>query len=160
MGYERERLAEMKAFWLPSKTPETDAKVEKPDTETRCPMRASKLGTKDLTDVKWATTGTDSRPICPLCRSFFSNSSHIVVLKPTGDAIDEECYKRIVKPEGSYNGKRIRSRDVIKLERPGTGFAAGGGPVESQQYSSVGPHLSVQDTRGHPGPDSRFGLQW
>jgi hypothetical protein len=31
----------------------------------------------------------------------FTNVSRVVVLKPTGDALCEECYTRFVEPEGA-----------------------------------------------------------
>jgi len=160
--HDREKVNEMKAFWLPSKTSESKPKQQKPDTEIRCPMRGTKLRRKDLVDIRWThSPGKSHEPMCPMCKRVFTNSTTIIVIKPTGDAIDEECYKRSVKADRSFNGHPIKSmRDTIQLERPGTGFAGGGGTLMAQKYSSLGAHLSNQDQRGHPGPTSRFGLSW
>lgn len=158
----RERASSVKAFWLPSKTPDAKSKTPKPDTETRCPMRGTKLRRKDLVDIKWThSPGKSHEPMCPLCKRVFTNATTIILIKPTGDCIDEECFKRTVKPDRQFNGYPIKPvRDTIQLERTGTGFAGGGGVVESSKYSSLGAHLSNQDPRGHPGPTSRFGLSW
>ncbi|KAI7999826.1 E3 ubiquitin-protein ligase CSU1 [Camellia lanceoleosa] len=42
ISYEEEALRTMKAFWLPSATPEAPAKVEAPSTSTICPERQRK----------------------------------------------------------------------------------------------------------------------
>lgn len=39
--------------------------------------------------------------MCPLCNETFTNISQVVVLRPTGDAIGEECYKKLVEPDGA-----------------------------------------------------------
>lgn len=60
----------------------------------------------------------------PVTRDTFTNKHRLVLLKATGDVMLEETYKKCVKPEGTYNGVAIRERDVVQLQRGGTGFAA------------------------------------
>lgn len=43
----------MKAFWLPSKTPEARALLDKPDMSTYCPASGKKLTLKQLLPVKF-----------------------------------------------------------------------------------------------------------
>lgn len=47
------RMKEMNAFWVPSKTPEARALVDKPDMNTYCPASGKKLKLKDLIEVKF-----------------------------------------------------------------------------------------------------------
>lgn len=42
----------------------------------------------------------------PITKDTFSNKSVLVALKPTGDVILEATYKKLVKPEGNFNGVR------------------------------------------------------
>ncbi|KAK7283879.1 hypothetical protein RIF29_13627 [Crotalaria pallida] len=50
-SYEEEALRTMKAFWLPSATPEASVKVEAPSTSTVCPEGNEKLKLKTLFPV-------------------------------------------------------------------------------------------------------------
>ena len=94
--------------------------------------------------------------------------SRIVVLKCTGDALCEECYTRFVQPDGArgcgaglvvrrgtehpssagvYDGHKVRPKDVVRLERGGTGFAATS-KVEASTYSLLGVGSGLADRRG------------
>jgi hypothetical protein len=77
---------EMRAFWLPSKTPEAKALLDKPDMSTRCPATGKKLKLKDLVAVRFtrAPEEEEGRYTDPVTRETFTNSSALVVLKPTG----------------------------------------------------------------------------
>ena len=66
---------------------------------------------------------------------------------------------QFVKPEGSYEGHRLRDRDVIRLDRGGTGFAAGGAQVESKSYKQLGIGSGLADRRGQNPSKSAFGLR-
>lgn len=162
--FDKDRIENMKAFWLPSKTPTAELTVEKPDTDTKCPTMLKKLRLKDLVEVKWTKVpaGEPGRYMCPILYKTFTNTTQIVILKPTGDAISEEAYRKCVEKEGSYNGKRIKgSKDVIKLQKGGCGFAASGTQVESKHAFSLGLGSGMQDLRGqHRGATSHFGLKF
>lgn len=155
----------MPAFWVPAKTPEATARAEKPSGDTLCPATGKKLRLKDLTAVRFTPApgggdggggGGSGRFMCPLCSESFTNVSRIVVLKPTGDALGEDCYRRFVEPDGSYGGKRVRPQDVIRLERGGTGFAATS-KVEAQTYTLLGVGSGMSDNRGqHAAGRSKF----
>jgi len=43
---DQERMNNMKAFWLPSKTPNESRRAEKPDGDTKCPTTLKKLRMK------------------------------------------------------------------------------------------------------------------
>eukprot|EP00951_Prasinocladus_malaysianus_P006373 scaffold45281_cov30-Prasinocladus_malaysianus.AAC.1 len=72
----------------------------------------------------------------------------------------EETYKKLVKPEGNFNGVKIREKDAIKLQRGGTGFSAhDGDKTESKKFWHLGPGSGLADLRGqHQGAPSRGGL--
>eukprot|EP00227_Mantoniella_beaufortii_P020578 CAMPEP_0197590892 /NCGR_PEP_ID=MMETSP1326-20131121/12278_1 /TAXON_ID=1155430 /ORGANISM="Genus nov. species nov., Strain RCC2288" /LENGTH=153 /DNA_ID=CAMNT_0043156193 /DNA_START=35 /DNA_END=496 /DNA_ORIENTATION=+ len=152
----------MKAFWLPSKTPSAERKAEKPDGEIKCPTTLKKLRMKDLLEVKWTRVpkAEDSeRYMCPITFKTFTNTTQIIILKPSGDAISEEAYKRVVEKEGGYNGKKVKG--VIRLQKGGSGFAGSGTQVESKRHFSLGAGSGLADSRGQArGATSHFGLKF
>eukprot|EP00958_Prasinococcus_capsulatus_P016770 scaffold1875_cov339-Prasinococcus_capsulatus_cf.AAC.22 len=113
------------------------------------------------------------RFMCCVSHDVLTNAQQCVLLRPTGDVMLESVYNRVVgdlterasvvaasvKPEGRYNGVKIRDKDVIKLRKGGTGFAAGGAQVESKKFYHLGHGSGLQEQRGeHRGPRSAFGL--
>ena len=51
----------------------------------------------------------------------------------------KETYTKLIKPEGVYNGKKIKEGDVIELQTGGTGFVSrDGAKVQSSKYAQVG----------------------
>ncbi|GFR51939.1 hypothetical protein Agub_g14460 [Astrephomene gubernaculifera] len=157
-----ERAKELKAFWMPSLTPQAEVRVDKPDTDTRCPASGNKLRMKDLVAVRWTAVpeGECGKHMDPITKETFTNASKLVVLAPTGDVMLKETYDKCVKSEGSYGGKRVRDKDVIPLQTGGTGFAARDGEkVQTQKYFMLGPGNGLRDLRGqHQGPRSLGGL--
>ena len=71
-----------------------------------------------------------------------------------------ETYKTCVKPEGYYNGHRIKEKDAIELKRGGTGFSLHDGKeIQADKYYALGPGSGKADLRGqHQGPRSATGL--
>ena len=152
---------QLAAFWVPSKTPATAAKAEKPSGDTLCPATGKRLRLKDLVPVRFTRTPDaedgQGRFMCPLCKDAFTNVSRVVVLKPTGDAVGEECYRRFVEPEGAYDGHKVKPKDVIRLERGGTGFAATS-KVEASTHTLLGIGSGLSDVRGQSAAGrSKFG---
>lgn len=76
----------MRAFWLPSKTPEAKALLGRPDMETYCPASGKKLRLKDLTPVRLTRVpeGQSGFAMDPVTKDTFTNASRLVLLKPTG----------------------------------------------------------------------------
>jgi nitric oxide synthase-interacting protein len=78
-----QRMKEMNAFWLPSKTPEAKAVLDKPDTNTYCPASGNKLKLKDLIDLNFTPYVGDPHAYRPpffelLTRQFASlTTSHL-----------------------------------------------------------------------------------
>ena len=77
-----------------------------------------------------------------------------------GDVLLKESYEKCVKPEGHFNGMKLRKGDVIEVKRGGTGFALHDGKsIESSKYWYLGPGSGMADLRGqHQGPRSATGL--
>lgn len=158
------RTESLDAFWRIDGGVRDDLKhdLEKPNTDTRCPATLEKLRMKDLITIKWTKVrpGESGKYMCPITFKTFTNSSTIVVLKPTGDAMSEDGYKATVEKEGSYNGVSIRPKDVIKLQRGGTGFAGSGTQVESKAEFALGIG-GGGDLRGqNRNSQSKFGLRF
>ncbi len=79
-------LQEMKAFWLPSKTPEARQALEKPSSDTLCPATGKKLKLKDLITVNFTRVpeGEEGYAMDPVTKDTLSNANKLAVLKPTG----------------------------------------------------------------------------
>jgi nitric oxide synthase-interacting protein len=153
--------AALNAFWLPCKTPEAAAKAEKPGSDTLCPATGKRLRLKDLAPVRFTRTpgveeGSPGRFMCPLCREAFTNVSRVVVLRPTGTAMGEDCYRRFVEPDGAFEGTKVRPKNVVRLQRGGTGFTATS-EVQASVYTLLGVGSGLADNRGqHAAGRSRF----
>jgi nitric oxide synthase-interacting protein len=158
------RIAEMRAFWLPSQTPEAAATVKKPDTSTRCPASGKKLKLKDLIDVKFTRLpgGGAHEYMDPLTRDPFTNASRLVVIKTTGDVVEEATWKKCILADGSWQGKPVTADDALRLQSGGTGFAEhDGAAAQSSKYFDLGPGSGLADRRGQSaGGSSKFGLRF
>ncbi len=158
-----DKIKEMRAFWLPSKTPEAQARLEKPDGKTLCPASGKALRLKDLITLKLthAPGGEAHEYMDPVTRQTFTNALVLVCLKPTGDVMLQHTYNKYVKPDGAYDGVPIGERDVIELQRGGTGFAAHDKNAQVEKYWALGPGSGLADLRGqHQGTRSAFGLSF
>ncbi len=76
----------MRAFWLPSKTPEARALLGRPDMDTYCPASGKKLRLKDLIPVRLTRVpeGQTGFAMDPVTQDTFTNASRLVLLKSTG----------------------------------------------------------------------------
>mmetsp|Transcript_43116 Transcript_43116/g.137696 ORF Transcript_43116/g.137696 Transcript_43116/m.137696 type:complete len:321 (+) Transcript_43116:72-1034(+) len=161
--FDHERMREMKAFWMPSRTPEAETRLDKPRDFTVCPASGEKLRIKDLTSVKWTCVpeGEQGKHMCPVCKKTFTNAVGLVCLGKTGDMLCEKCYVGFIKPDGVYDGKKVKEKDVIKVQKLGTGFAGGSEAkkLQAEKYYQLGMGSGLYDLRGQStqGP-SRGGL--
>lgn len=158
-----ERIKELRAFWMPSKTPEARALLDKPDGQTICPASGKKLRLKDLTPVHFATVpgGGEHEYMDPVSRDVLTNASRLLVIKPSGDVVLEHTWKTCILPEGSYKGTPVGPDDVIELQRGGTGFSAHDKSLQVTRHFTLGPGSGLADLRGqHHGPTSKFGLRF
>ncbi|DBA91103.1 hypothetical protein WJX77_006701 [Trebouxia sp. C0004] len=156
------KMKEMKAFWVPSQGKEARQILAKPDEHTYCPASGKKLRLKDLIPVRFTRVPEEDSGVFmdPVTKDNFTNASSLVVLKATGDVMLSETYKSCVKPDGKYNGHKIKHKDAIELKKGGTGFALHDGKdVQASKYYALGPGSGKADLRGqHQGPRSATGL--
>eukprot|EP00887_Chlorella_sp_A99_P001825 scaffold19.g1825.t1 len=157
-------LGEMRAFWLPSKTPEARALLDKPSMETLCPASGKPLKLRDLVSVRFTPVpgGGPTEYMDPITRDPFTNASRLVVLKTTGDVFLKETWEKCVLPDGHYGGAPVAEGDVMELQRGGTGFAEHDAALQIKKRFLLGPGSGLADLRGqHASAPSKFGLrQW
>jgi len=140
------KAKELPSFWVPTMTP--DAKrviLPTPDTNIYCPVSGKILKIKDLIDVKFtlapveekgkALISREVRYLCAVTKDALSNSVPCVVLKTTGDVITLECYEKLVKKDMLHplTGDKLREKDIIMLQRGGTGFASVNDILEAKE---------------------------
>ncbi|XP_005360185.1 nitric oxide synthase-interacting protein-like isoform X1 [Microtus ochrogaster] len=127
------------SFWVPSLTPEAKAtKLEKPSRIVTCPMSGKPLRMSDLTPVRF-TRLDDSvdrvgliprgeRYVCAVTRDGLSNATPCAVLRPSGAVVTLECVEKLIRKYmvDPVNGDTLTERDIIVLQRGGTGFAGSG----------------------------------
>lgn len=173
--FQAEQTAQLRAFWLPSKTPELSKEEElqqrlkKPSTDVQCPKTGKKLRLKDLIPVKFTRASKDeelsklpveARYICPVSHDNLTNNMQLILLRSTGDVVSEESFKKFVKPDMVWKNRKIKDKDIIRLHKPGSGFAASGG-AEAKRFYHLGVGSGLTDLRGQThGPQSSFGLRF
>jgi nitric oxide synthase-interacting protein len=128
------------SFWIPTFTPSAKpTEIKKPDMKTYCPMSGKELRVKDLVPVKFtAIADRDSktaaivkqtRYMCPVTRDVLSNSVGCVLLRPSGDVVTQECVDKLIRTSNMLcpiTGKTLKEKDLIPLQRGGTGYAGSG----------------------------------
>lgn len=130
---------ELPSFWVPNQTPAASkTEVKKPDEKVRCPVSGQTLRMKDLTDIiftpikdgddKKSVIVKDARYVCAVTNDVLSDSVPCMVLKTSSNVITVECYEKIIKKDmiDPTNGKKIREKDVIYLQRGSSAFSSSG----------------------------------
>ncbi|XP_043855161.1 nitric oxide synthase-interacting protein-like [Dromiciops gliroides] len=138
------------SFWIPALTPEARAApLEKPSRVVRCPMSGKPLRLSDLTAVRFTpadgTTdrlgllGRRERYVCAVTRDGLSNSTPCAVLRPSGAVVTAQCVERLIRADmvDPVCGAPLTDKDIIPLQRGGTGFAGSGVPMEAQKALPV-----------------------
>ncbi|KAL1246433.1 Nitric oxide synthase-interacting protein [Trichinella spiralis] len=103
-----------RSFWVPGSEMAKESAVEKPDTKVLCPVTESEVFTKK--DVY----------VCALTGDILTNSVPCAVLKTSGNVITVSALEKVVKKDmiDPFNGRKLTDKDIILLQRGGTGFAA------------------------------------
>ncbi|KAJ0017340.1 hypothetical protein Pint_10793 [Pistacia integerrima] len=114
-SYEEEALRTMKAFWLPSATPEAPAKVEAPSTSTVCPE--GKGETQNENPLPHPIYRRQQRRMNPI---------HLI--------------RHIFVPAARFVWSAIRhvKRNLVNLEKGGTGFAGHGDRLQATDFKHLG----------------------
>ncbi|CAI9760286.1 unnamed protein product [Fraxinus pennsylvanica] len=147
-SYEEEALRTMKAFWLPSATPEAPAKVEAPSTDTICPEGKEKLRMKTLfpiyltedTSEQKKVCSLDKSYICPSCKVTLTNTLSLMALSSCGHVFCKKCAEKFMAVDKVclVCNKPCKERNLVKLEKGGTGFAGHGDHLEATDFKHLG----------------------
>ncbi|KAF5742222.1 nitric oxide synthase-interacting protein [Tripterygium wilfordii] len=146
-SYEEEALRTMKAFWLPSATPEAVAKVDAPDTSTVCPEGNEKLKLKTLFPIHFTedtsekkSKSLDKTYICPSCKVTMTNAMSLVALSSCGHVFCKKCADKFVAVDEVcvLCSKACKGRNLVNLAKGGTGFAGHGDNLEAKDFKHLG----------------------
>ncbi|XP_069461270.1 nitric oxide synthase-interacting protein [Ambystoma mexicanum] len=145
-----EQDKQLPSFWIPSLTPEAKAAiVKKPDKTVYCPMSGRPLKMKDLIPVKFTPVdetldrvgliNRQDRYICAVTRDMLGNSVPCAVLRPSGAVVTLECVEKLIKKDmqDPITGESLTERDIIVIQRGGTGFAGSGVQLQAKESRPV-----------------------
>ncbi|XP_061702405.1 nitric oxide synthase-interacting protein isoform X3 [Syngnathoides biaculeatus] len=99
------------SFWIPSLTPEAKPTLlKKPD-----------------------------RYVCAVTKDVLGNSIPCAVLRPSGSVVTQECVEKLIKMDMTdpVSGDKLSDKDIIPLQRGGTGFAAAGVELKAKEARPV-----------------------
>ncbi|KAL3643371.1 E3 ubiquitin-protein ligase csu1 [Castilleja foliolosa] len=146
-SYEEEALRTMKAFWLPSATPDAPKKVDDPSTDTICPEGNEKLRLKTLfpicftedTGAQKRSTSLDKTYICPSCKVMLTNTLSLVALSSCGHVFCKKCADKFISVDKVclVCDKPCKERNLINLSKGGTGFAGHGDHLEAKDFKHL-----------------------
>ncbi|XP_051845764.1 LOW QUALITY PROTEIN: nitric oxide synthase-interacting protein [Antechinus flavipes] len=147
---DKDKAKELPSFWIPSLTPEAKAsKLEKPSRVVTCPMSGKPLRLSDLISVHFTPVDgsvdrvglitRSERYVCAVTRDSLSNSTPCAVLRPSGAVVTVECVERLIRKDmvDPISGAPLTDKDIIPLQRGGTGFAGSGVQLEAKKSRPV-----------------------
>ncbi|KAM5131824.1 nitric oxide synthase-interacting protein isoform 1-T2 [Mantella aurantiaca] len=145
-----EKSKQLPSFWIPSLTPEAKSTlVKKPDKNVYCPMSGRSLKMKDLITVKFTKVdekvdrvgliNRQDRYVCAVTRDMLGNSVPCAVLRPSGAVVTLECVEKLIKKDMTdpVSGDKLTEKDIIVLQRGGTGFSGSGVQLEAKEARPV-----------------------
>lgn len=138
------------SFWIPSLTPEAKPTLlKKPSKAVLCPMSGQPIRMNELLDVKFtpldpsldrvALLTRQDRYVCAVTRDILGNSVPCAVLRPSGAVVTLECVEKLIKKDmmDPISGDKLADKDIIPLQRGGTGFAACGVELKAKEARPV-----------------------
>lgn len=141
---------QLPSFWIPSLTPEAKTTlVKKPDKTVYCPMSGRPLKMKDLVSVKFTLVddkvdrvgliNRQDRYVCAVTRDMLGNSVPCAVLRPSGAVVTLECVEKLLKMDMTdpISGDKMTEKDIIVVQRGGTGFSGSGVQLEAKEARPV-----------------------
>uniref|UniRef100_UPI00398EFCCC nitric oxide synthase-interacting protein n=1 Tax=Pristiophorus japonicus TaxID=55135 RepID=UPI00398EFCCC len=147
---QQEKQKHLPSFWIPSLTPEAKAStIRKPDKTVYCPMSGKPLKMKDLIPVNFMPVDEklervqlitrQERYVCAVTRDVLGNSVPCAVLRPSGAVVTMECVERLIKHDmvDPINEAKLTEKDIIQIQRGGTGFAGSGVKLEAKESRPV-----------------------
>lgn len=145
-----EKNKQLPSFWIPSLTPEAKTTlVKKPDKTVYCPMSGRPLKMKDLVSVKFTLVddkvdrvgliNRQDRYVCAVTRDMLGNSVPCAVLRPSGAVVTLECVEKLIKKDMTdpISGDKMTEKDIIVVQRGGTGFSGSGVQLEAKEARPV-----------------------
>lgn len=147
-SYEEEALRTMKAFWLPSATPEAPNKVDAPATCTTCPEGSEKLKMKTLFPIILTEDDSENKKrsvldksyLCPSCKVTLTNTLTLVALSTCGHVFCKKCATKFMAVDKVclVCSKGCRERNLIELAKGGTGFAGHDDNLVATDFKHLG----------------------
>ncbi|XP_041634542.1 nitric oxide synthase-interacting protein isoform X1 [Cheilinus undulatus] len=138
------------SFWIPSLTPEAKPTlIKKPSKVVLCPMSGRPIKMNDLITVRFtpldssldrvALLTRQDRYVCAVTRDVLGNSVPCAVLRPSGCVVTQECVEKLIKKDmvDPVSGDKLTDRDIIPLQRGGTGFAGSGVDLRAKEARPV-----------------------
>ncbi|KAJ1698930.1 hypothetical protein LUZ63_007442 [Rhynchospora breviuscula] len=147
-SFEEEALRTMKAFWLPSATPDAPVKVDAPSSDTTCPEGNEKLKLKSLFPIRFTEEDKNENKnknfetsyICPSCKVTLTNTISLVAVNTCGHVFCKKCGDKFVKADRVclVCNKGCKEKNLVTLEKGGTGFSAHGDKLEAVEFKHLG----------------------
>ncbi|KAK7167771.1 hypothetical protein R3I94_001988 [Phoxinus phoxinus] len=138
------------SFWIPSLTPEAKPTlVKKPPKTVFCPMSGRPLKMSDLISVRFtpldpsldrvALITRQDRYVCAVTKDTLGNSVPSAVLRPSGAVVTMECVEKLIWKDmiDPVTGDKLKEKDIIPLQRGGTGFAGSGVDLKAKEARPV-----------------------
>ncbi|KAM9392913.1 nitric oxide synthase-interacting protein [Pholidichthys leucotaenia] len=138
------------SFWIPSLTPEAKPTLlKKPSKTVLCPMSGRPIKMNELITVRFtpldpslarvALLTRQDRYVCAVTRDVLGNSVPCAVLRPSGAVVTQECVEKLIKKDMTdpITGDKLSEKDIIPLQRGGTGFAGSGVDLRAKEARPV-----------------------
>uniref|UniRef100_A0A8C2XYX5 Nitric oxide synthase-interacting protein n=1 Tax=Capra hircus TaxID=9925 RepID=A0A8C2XYX5_CAPHI len=132
--------------------PADPASLSHPHPQSRivtCPMSGKPLRMSDLTPVRFTPLDSSvdrvglitrsERYVCAVTRDSLSNATPCAVLRPSGAVVTLECVEKLIRKDmvDPVTGEKLTDRDIIVLQRGGTGFAGSGVKLQAEKSRPV-----------------------
>lgn len=138
------------SFWIPSLTPEAKPTLlKKPSKTVLCPMSGRPIKMNDLINVRFtpldpsldrvALLTRQDRYVCAVTRDVLGNSVPCSVLRSSGAVVTQECVEKLIRKDmiDPMSGDKLSDKDIIYLQRGGTGFAGSGVDLRAKEARPV-----------------------
>lgn len=138
------------SFWVPSLTPEAKPTLlKKPSKTVLCPMSGRPIKMNELITVRFTPLdpslervkllSRQERYVCAVTRDVLGNSVPCAVLRPSGAVVTQECVEKLIKADmmDPVSGDKLTDKDIIYLQRGGTGFAGSGVDLRAKEARPV-----------------------
>uniref|UniRef100_A0A672FPW7 Nitric oxide synthase-interacting protein n=1 Tax=Salarias fasciatus TaxID=181472 RepID=A0A672FPW7_SALFA len=138
------------SFWIPSLTPEAKPTLlKKPSKTVLCPMSGRPIKMNELITVRFtpldpsldrvALLNRQDRYVCAVTRDALGNSVPCAVLRPSGSVVTQECVEKLIRKDmvDPVSGDKLSDRDIVPLQRGGTGFSGSGVDLRAKEARPV-----------------------